>query len=74
MNERIKQLEKQCWDHQTNHLNSQRFAESIIKECVARCEFVANLAFIANTGEIAFKTQETANNCATMIKQHFGIK
>ena len=34
MNERIRELEKQCWDHQTNHLNSEKFAELIIKECM----------------------------------------
>jgi len=26
MNERIKELEKQCWDNQTNHLNAEKFA------------------------------------------------
>jgi hypothetical protein len=33
MNARIKQLEKQCWDHQTNHLNAEKFALLIIEEC-----------------------------------------
>lgn len=33
MNERIQELEKQCWDHQTNHLNSEKFALTIIQEC-----------------------------------------
>ena len=33
MNERIKELEKQCWDHQTNHLNAEKFAELIVREC-----------------------------------------
>ena len=33
MNERIKQFEKQCWDHQTNHLDTEKFAELIVKEC-----------------------------------------
>jgi hypothetical protein len=35
MNKRIRELEKQCWDHQTNHLNSEKFAKLIIKECLA---------------------------------------
>ena len=35
MNKRIRELEKQCWDHQTNHLNSEKFAELIIKECLS---------------------------------------
>jgi hypothetical protein len=35
MNELIKQLEKQCWDNQTNHLDTEKFAELIVAECVA---------------------------------------
>ena len=34
MNNRIRELEKQCWDHQTNHLDSEKFAKLIIKECM----------------------------------------
>jgi hypothetical protein len=33
MNERIKELEKQCWDRQTNHLNTEKFARLIVIEC-----------------------------------------
>jgi hypothetical protein len=32
MNERIKELEKQCWDNQTNHLDTEKFAELIVEE------------------------------------------
>jgi len=39
MNERIKELEKQCWDHQTNHLNAEKFAELIVRKCVSTLEF-----------------------------------
>jgi hypothetical protein len=35
MNKRIRELEKQCWDLQTNHLNSEKFAELIIKDCLS---------------------------------------
>jgi hypothetical protein len=34
MNKRIRELEKQCWDPQTNHLNSEKFAELIVKDCL----------------------------------------
>ena len=34
MNERIKQFEKQCWDHQVNHLDTEKFAELIVRECI----------------------------------------
>lgn len=39
MNERIQELEKQCWDHQTNHLNAEKFAELIVRKCVSTLEF-----------------------------------
>ena len=38
MNERIKELEKQCWNHQTNHLDTKKFAELIVKECAQKLE------------------------------------
>jgi len=34
MNERIRELEKQCWDNQTNHLDTEKFAEMIVNECL----------------------------------------
>jgi hypothetical protein len=41
MNERIKELEKQCWSHRVNgrlvdgqlHFDTQKFAELIVREC-----------------------------------------
>jgi hypothetical protein len=33
MNERIRQFEKQCWNHQANCLDAEKFAELIVKEC-----------------------------------------
>jgi len=33
MNQRIRELEKQCWDHQTNHLNSEKFANLLVQDC-----------------------------------------
>ena len=52
----------------------EKFAELIVAECVGKCEFVANMATITNTGEMARKTKATADSCATMIKQHFGVE
>jgi len=34
MNERIKELEKQCWNAQTNHLDSGLFVELIVKDVI----------------------------------------
>ena len=41
MNERIKELEKQCWNHRVDgvlvdghlHFDTQKFAELIVREC-----------------------------------------
>lgn len=38
MNERIKELEKQCWNHQTWQLDAEKFAESIVRECLNNME------------------------------------
>jgi ElaB/YqjD/DUF883 family membrane-anchored ribosome-binding protein len=60
MNERIKELEKQCWDNQTNHLNAEKFAELIVGECVD---------IVADTVD----HREPASTYVNKIKQHFGI-
>ena len=52
----------------------ERFAEKIVAECVKKCEFVAAMAEITNTGEMARKTKATADSCAQMIGQHFGVE
>lgn len=52
----------------------EKFAELIVRECVGKCEFVADMATITNTGEMARKTKATADSCAAMIKQHFGVE
>ena len=67
MNERIKELEKQCWSHRVDgvlvdghlHFDTQKFAELIIEECASVCEN-SNYEF----GTIFTK----------MIKEHFGVK
>ena len=48
MNEQIRELEKQCWSHYVNgvlidghlHFDTQKFAELIIKECLAQVDKV----------------------------------
>jgi hypothetical protein len=34
MNERIREFEKQCWNHQANCLDAEKFAEMIVRECM----------------------------------------
>ena len=48
MNERIKELEKQCWSHRVDgvlvdghlHFDTQKFAELIVRDCMLICEDV----------------------------------
>jgi hypothetical protein len=86
MNERIKELAEQAgfMVDQSGHImvcftsdgndEVKKFAELIIKVCVMKCEVVANMATITNDGEMARKTKATADSCAAMIKQHFGVE
>jgi hypothetical protein len=60
MNERIKELEKQCWDNQTNHLNAEKFAWLIVREC-------AGVGYDASYYECAL-------NVSNKIKEHFGVE
>lgn len=82
MNERIRELANQCYETgpigkdgwpEYSRLNEQKFAELIVRECISKCEFVADMATITNKGEMARKTKATADSCAKMIKEHFGV-
>jgi len=57
MNKQIREFEKQCWDHQSNHLDTVKFAELIIKETM---QVVANT--VAWNGYL---------NAAEAIIEHF---
>lgn len=64
MNERIKLLEKQCWDHQTNHLDTKKFAQLIVEDCAALCDLYA----------MPDGTSETAIILAAAIRRKFGVE
>jgi hypothetical protein len=85
MNPRIQELALQAgavnvWEWasddvlDTKNMDAEKFAELIVAECVKKCEFVAAMAEITNTGEMARKTKATADSCAQMIGQHFGVE
>ena len=84
MNERLKELALKAYNNAGQgtpealssfmEVYSEKFAELIVRECAGKCEFVANMATITNDGETARKTKATAESCATMIKEHFGVK
>lgn len=84
MNERIKELEKQCWSHRVDgvlvdghlHFDTQKFAELIVRECMNEIAYIgkANEVFGDRTDRGGLNhilwTTETA---IEKIKQHFGL-
>ena len=64
MNERIKELEKQCWSHRVDgrlvdgqlHFDTQKFAELVVRECMS------NLYL------------NGYDDAVMQIKQHFGVE
>jgi hypothetical protein len=73
MNERIKELEVQCWEarqYGPPWFNSVKFAELIIKECASvinkDCETQFGEGIITNLGGL--------NQARELIKEHFGVE
>ena len=67
MNERIQQLEQQCWEvrqYNPPWFNSTKFAELIVKECIAQCEKNVDHEYLGWGSKLS----------AFNIKQHFGVK
>ena len=63
MNGRIKEFERKCWDHQTNHLNAEKFAKLIIQEC-------ANQAFLFWCDQL----DNSDSSARDSILKHFGVE
>ena len=36
MNQRIRLLEKQCWNYQSNCVDTEKFVQLIVRECIER--------------------------------------
>jgi hypothetical protein len=70
MNELIKQLEKQCWDNQTNHLDTEKFAELIIAECVDIADDYVKDYLV----EEHIKFNHPRSKIGLKIKEHFGVE
>ena len=68
MNERIKELEKQCWSHRVDgvlvdghlHFDTQKFAELILQDVLDICE------------ELGDKGQD-GHYCVDKIRRVFGV-
>jgi hypothetical protein len=73
MNERIKLLAEQAgydwqWDTQIDfgHKEMEKFAELIVRECVAICQDI--------DGEDNIDARSGRQDCAVEIKEHFGVE
>lgn len=72
MNERLKQLEKQCWSHRVDgvlidghlHFDTKKFAELIIQECIDCINRVGILE------DVEFQSGMIAQN----VREHFGVE
>ena len=70
MNERIKELEKECWSHRVDgtlvdgqlHFDTKKFAELIVRECSRIADDWVN------------NEDNGKNYPSDMIKQHFGVE
>ena len=51
----------------------EKFAELIVRDCMAQCQIIANQCEFVVTGEMARRTKATAESCAYMIKLRFGV-
>jgi hypothetical protein len=75
MNERIKELEQQCWSHRVDgtlvdgqlHFDTQKFAELIIRECIS----VVDDAERGGSNEI---WDNAVKFVRKDIKEHFGVE
>ena len=75
MNERIKELEKQCWSHRVDgvlvdghlHFDTKKFAELIVRECANHCDLLLD-------HKISSEWSRGTHDCSKAIKKHFGVK
>jgi len=75
MDERIKELEKQCWDNQTNHLNAEKFAELIVRECIEKITTYDLVpGHSAKWEDIYDIHARLLQDLGEELKQHFGVK
>ena len=77
MNQRIKELEPQCWEHNEFGLNFnyEKFAELIIKECINKIETYQISVGNSAAGEMACDwTYDALKEIRTDIKETFGLR
>ncbi len=64
MNQRIKELEPQCWEHNEFGLNFnyQKFAELIVRECAGKVDFILR------------EKKAGGGTMGDEIREHFGVE
>ena len=75
MNERIKELEKQCWSHRVDgvlvdghlHFDTKKFADLIVRECANHCDLLLD-------HKISSEWSRGTHDCSKAIKKHFGVE
>jgi hypothetical protein len=78
MNERLKELEQQCWSHRVDgvlvdghlHFDTKKFAELIINECLRMCD-CADVSLLEHSYP---READGASSVKIFIKEHFGIE
>lgn len=67
MNERIRELAEQCHHRYSEHnIDLEKFAELIVRECVAICQ--------DTDGEDNIDARSGRQDCAVEIREHFGVE
>jgi hypothetical protein len=73
MNERIRELEEQCWEptqYGPPWFNAEKFALLIVRECAEVCASIAAVRAGYNDAD----GRDTADSCCDQIKEHFGVE
>ena len=82
MNERIQELEKQCWSHYIDgvlidghlHFDTQKFAELIVRECLAHGKLTQSQAVVNGSEEYNAGREMGIEVFMNQIKKHFGVE
>jgi len=73
MNERILELARQVWpDPNTSHVNHEKFAELIVRECYEHCKGQLLNSTLANEHNLSYN--DGVADCAIGLLQHFGVE
>ena len=87
MNERITELEKQCWSHRVNgrlvdgqlHFDTQKFAELIVRECISCVGSQADKTYLKKhfglqvESEVIYPATDESWSVETQYKRKYNI-